>query len=98
MLDQLPADELVQLGLLWVAKEAMRKCLSETRVVGFTELVLAHATFVDGYFILDFKPQIEGFSFTETVLSPVVCHHSDCFALGISIQNSVDIYAGITRS
>ena len=93
MLDQLPADELVQLGLLWVAKEAMRKCLSETRVVGFTELNLARTQFEDGYSILQFHPQIDGISFDQNDLVPVICHHSDQYTLGVAILNGESSHA-----
>ena len=93
LLDQLPAEELTQLGLLWVAKEAVRKSFSETRIVGFTELVLARADLEEGHYLLHFQPDIEGISFPGRDLLPVICHYSNSYALAISLQSKKNNHA-----
>ena len=94
VLDQLPLEELTQLGLLWVAKEALRKSLSETRIVGFTELILSRATSDGDYFLLHFQPEIDGFSFPEPDLLSVICHYSNSFALAVCIHRDEGDHAG----
>jgi phosphopantetheinyl transferase len=83
ILDQFTADELVQLGLLWVAKEAVRKCFSETRIVGFRELKLVHADEVHGYYVLQFQPDLEGISFSSDNPLSVITHHDDSYAIAV---------------
>ena len=95
ILDQIPADELTQLGLLWVAKEAIRKCLSKTRIVGFRELALAGVA-VDqgGHFILKFHPELDGFSFPSCNPLPVITHHHDSFAISVCTVKEENNHAG----
>ena len=93
LLDQLPAEELTQLGLLWVAKEALRKSFSETRIVGFTELVLTRADVEEGHYLLYFQPDIEGVSYSGSDLLPVICHYSNSYALAISLQSKANDHA-----
>ena len=83
VLDQLSADELVQLGLLWVAKEAVRKCLSKTRIVGFRELKLTRATEDHGYYRLQFQPELEGISLSAADPLSVIAHHDNSYALAV---------------
>lgn len=87
ILDQLAADELVQLGLLWVAKEAVRKCLSETRIVGFRELKLTLAAEDHGYYLLQFQPNLEGIIITPANPLSVIAHHDDSYAIAICTIN-----------
>lgn len=83
ILDQLPADELTQLGLLWVAKEAIRKCLSKTRIVGFRELTLAGAAIDQGHYMLQFHPELDGFSFPPGNPLSVIAHHDQSFTIAV---------------
>lgn len=83
ILDQISADERVQLGLLWVAKEAVRKCFSETRIVGFRELKLAHATEDHGYYLLQFQTGLEGISLSSDNPLSVIAHHDDSYAIAV---------------
>ena len=76
-------DELVQLGLLWVAKEAVRKCLSETRIVGFRELKLTLAAEDHGYYLLQFQPNLEGIIITPANPLSVIAHHDDSYAIAV---------------
>jgi phosphopantetheinyl transferase len=82
-LDQLPIDELVQLGLLWVAKEAIRKCLSGTRIVGFRELKLNRIREYHGFSLLQFQSELEGITLASAEPLSVVAHHDDSYALAI---------------
>ena len=47
-------DERVQLGMLWVAKEAIRKSLERTRPAGFLSMRLSEVRRSRGYWLLDF--------------------------------------------
>ncbi len=82
-LDQLPVDEIVQLGLLWVAKEAVRKCLSATRIVGFRELKLTRAMEDHGYYRLQFQPELEGITLSADHTLSVTAHHDNSYAIAI---------------
>ena len=84
VLDEIPADELVHLGLLWVAKEALRKCLSGIRIAGFNELQLVQAREAESYFLLNFLPDIKGISFTNQSYLQVIAHHCNGFALAVA--------------
>jgi 4'-phosphopantetheinyl transferase EntD len=83
ILDQITADELVQLGLLWVAKEAVRKCFSETRVVGFRELKLSYAAENHGYYLLQFQTDLAGISLSSDTPLSVITHHDDSYAIAV---------------
>ncbi len=83
MLDQLPADELAQLGLLWVAKEAVRKCLSATRIVGFRELKLTRAAEDHGYYHLQFQSELEGITLAAGEPLSVLAHHDNSYAIAV---------------
>ncbi len=82
-LDQLPVEELVQLGLLWVAKEAIRKCLSGTRIVGFRELKLNRVREYHGFHLLQFQSELEGITLAGAEPISVVAHHDDSYALAV---------------
>jgi len=94
ILDQIAADELTQLGLLWVAKEAIRKCLSKTRIVGFRELTLAGVAVDQGHYILQFHPKLDGFSFPQSNPLPVITHHDDSFAISVCTAEEENNHAG----
>ncbi len=83
VLDQLPADELVQLGLLWVAKEAIRKCFSGSRIVGFRELKLFRAYEEHGYYNLQFQPGLEGITLSSDNSLSVIAHHDESYAIAV---------------
>ncbi len=57
MLKSIAADRLTRLGLLWTAKEAIRKCLSAHRLMGFRQLNLLSGEKVETGFFLDFQLQ-----------------------------------------
>ena len=92
VLDEIPADELVHLGLLWVAKEALRKCLSGIRLAGFNELQLVQACEIEGYFMLSFLPDIPEISFRTQNHLQVIAHHADNFAIAVATiaKGSID--------
>jgi len=94
ILDQLPADEVVQLGLLWVAKEAIRKCFSESRIVGFREIKLSQAMEEDGYYILQFHPELEGITLSSDNALSVIAHHDDLYALAVCTAEKETYHAG----
>ncbi len=73
-------DELVQLGMLWVAKEAIRKCLDEPRPTGFLSIHLKEVRYDRQFRLLDFQiddPQ-DG---TGAVTS--VVHIDNDYSLGV---------------
>ncbi len=51
-------DELVQLGMLWVAKEAIRKCLSDPHPTGFLDMHLESIRYDSDYRLLDFRVDV----------------------------------------
>jgi len=54
-LDVVMADERTQLGLLWVGKEAVRKCLSGYRLLGFLDMRLEKVSVEEGFHVLEFQ-------------------------------------------
>ena len=94
-LDQLPTDELVQLGLLWVAKEAVRKCLSATRIVGFRELKLNHASEDHGYYRLQFESELEGITLSAVEPLSVIAHHDNSYAIAVCTAAQERQHAGV---
>jgi phosphopantetheinyl transferase len=55
ILDDITGDEQLQLGLLWVSKEAIRKCLSSIKLLGFMEIKLEGSSIEQGYRMLHFN-------------------------------------------
>ncbi len=80
LLNATSEDELTQLGLLWVAKEALRKSLESSRPVGFLSLHLNEARREQRYWLLDFHldaPQAGSDSFSTVV------HIDNHYCLGV---------------
>ena len=73
-------DELVQLGMLWVAKEAIRKSLEHTRPAGFLSMRLSEVRQSEGYWLLDFH--LENAHHGEAIFTTVV-HLDDQYCLGV---------------
>jgi len=94
ILDTIPADELSQLGLLWVAKEAVRKCLSGFRIVGFRELKLKEVTERQGGYFLDFDPELTGLKTGDSQPVTVIAHTDQSFAIAICTLDKEKFYAG----
>jgi len=80
LLDSTSEDELLQLGLLWVAKEALRKCLHGPHLVGFLEMHLKRISYQDDFRLLDF--QVDGRDIDRDNVTAVV-HVEDDYCLGI---------------
>lgn len=73
-------DELLQLGILWVAKEAIRKCLGGPHLVGFLEMHLNKISYHDDFRLLDFL--VDGNYIDGGSVSAVV--HTDAdYCLGL---------------
>ncbi|THB72780.1 MAG: 4'-phosphopantetheinyl transferase superfamily protein [Desulfobulbaceae bacterium] len=83
ILDELPADELLSLGLLWVAKEAVRKCLSSIRLIGFREMELIGVAEKDGIYTLLLSSALSGISISNVASIEVVAHTVGDYALGL---------------
>ena len=73
-------DELVQLGILWVAKEAIRKCLRGPHLAGFLEMHLKYINYQGDFRLLDF--QVDGDHINSGSVSAVV-HLDDDYCLGL---------------
>jgi len=78
ILNDVSADELVQLGLLWVAKEAIRKCLSVVKIAGFLEVKLDQVSEEQEFPVLHFQPDI---SFARTGPLSVLTHFDGSYAI-----------------
>lgn len=94
ILNEIPADELVHLGMLWVAKEAVRKCLSGIKLTGFQELTLVQVSEVDGFFLLHFLPAIPGINFLDTDHISVITHFKDTYAIAVCTIDKGKLHAG----
>lgn len=81
LLDVTSIEELAQLGLLWVAKEAVRKSLSGIALTGFLEIHLEGLRMEQNYHILNFKLE-KPFSSLGTV--SVTTNLNESFALAVS--------------
>ncbi|MEE4314433.1 MAG: hypothetical protein V2J11_08025 [Desulfofustis sp.] len=55
LLETILENDLVQLGLLWVSKEAIRKSFSDIALLGFLEIHLERITVDRGYRLLNFR-------------------------------------------
>lgn len=55
LLETIMENDLVQLGLLWVSKEAIRKSFSDIALLGFLEIHLERITVDRGYRLLNFR-------------------------------------------
>jgi phosphopantetheinyl transferase len=73
-------DERAQLGMLWVAKEAIRKSLERTRPAGFHTMRLNEIHRMQDYWLLDFH--LDDHHAGAGVFSTVV-HISDRYCLGV---------------
>ena len=73
-------DELIQLGMLWVAKEAIRKSLERTRPAGFLSMHLNEVRQEQRYWLLDFH--LDDSQSGPRTFSTVV-HVDDHYCLGI---------------
>ncbi|NNK94311.1 MAG: 4'-phosphopantetheinyl transferase superfamily protein [Desulfobacterales bacterium] len=78
ILNDVSADELVQLGLLWVAKEAIRKCLSVIKIAGFLEMRLDQVSEEQEFHVLHFQPDL---SFARTGPLSVLTHFDGSYAI-----------------
>ena len=94
IMDVIPADELTHLGMLWVAKEAIRKCLSGIKLVGFQELKLTQVNEKDGYYLLHFHPAIANIDFLDSVFLSVITNARDSYAVGVCTIAKGKINAG----
>lgn len=73
-------DELFQLGMLWVAKEAIRKSLEQARPAGFLSLQLSEVRQEQRYWLLDFH--LDNLPFANGEFSTVV-HVDNRYCLGV---------------
>lgn len=80
LLDSTAEDELIQLGLLWVAKEALRKCLNSAGHPGFLAMQLESIRPEQDYRKLDFTLD-EPYAHLGTV--SVITHVHDDYALAV---------------
>jgi len=78
ILNDVSADELVQLGLLWVAKEAIRKCFSVNKILGFLEMKLDKVSEEQTFPVLHFQPNT---SFSSTGPLSVLTHFDGSYAI-----------------
>lgn len=84
ILDEIGVDELHQLGLLWVGKEAIRKSLSSIGLVGFLDIKLEGMSQEQGYRVLNFYLD-EPFNNVGTL--SVVTHVHGQYALAVCMIN-----------
>lgn len=80
LIDSTSEDELVQLGMLWVAKESVKKCLSAFSHIGFLAIHLEAIRLDQNYRLLDFLID-EPYSGVGTVT--VITHIHDRYALAV---------------
>ena len=80
LLTETSEDELAQLGMLWVAKEAIRKSLEHTRPAGFLTMRLNEVRRQNGFWLLDFH--LDDHHAGAGVFTTVV-HVDDRFCLGV---------------
>ena len=80
LLTETSEDELVQLGLLWVAKEAIRKSLERTRPAGFLSMQLSEVRQEESYWVFDFY--LDDPPANSTIYSTVV-HVDGRYSLGV---------------
>ncbi len=80
ILGDITDDELLQLGLLWVSKEALRKCLSSIKLLGFMEIQLEGSSLEQGYHVLHFRLE-EPFSHAGSI--SVTTHAHGSYALAV---------------
>lgn len=91
ILDGIPADELVQLGLLWVAKEAVRKCLSVIKLAGFHEMNLEQVSEEQGHHLLYFQPDP---AFAEAGPITVATNFDGPYAIAVCTVSRERLHAG----
>ncbi len=94
LLETIMESDLVQLGLLWVGKEAIRKCFSDITLLGFLEIHLERITVEQGYRQFNFR--LGGpLSRIGTVLATTHVHGA--YALAVCTVDAVRLkHAGIT--
>ena len=80
LLTETTEDELAQLGILWVAKEAIRKSLEHTRPAGFLTMRLSEVRRKGNYRLLDFH--LDDHHAGDGIYTTVV-HIDDRFCLGV---------------
>lgn len=80
ILDEIGVNELHQLGLLWVSKEAIRKSLSSIDLLGFLDIRLEGMNREHGYQILNFYL---GEPFSNIGTLSVVTHVYGSYALAV---------------
>jgi len=93
ILDGFPGAERRLLGLLWVAKEAVRKCLSNSRLVGFRELELIRMSVENDIYTLWFSPALAGIRLSNISSIEVVAHTVGPYALGLCSIDKEKIHA-----
>ena len=93
ILDASGKEELAQLGMLWVAKEAVRKCLSGIRLVGFREIKLSGIEEADTFIILNFMSPLTPSSDGSAPQVSAITHVADPFALAVCILDKERFHA-----
>jgi phosphopantetheinyl transferase len=94
LLETVMESDLVQLGLLWVSKEAIRKCFSALTLLGFLEIHLERISVDRGYRLLSFNLG-EPLSRIGTI--SVTTHLHGTYALAICTIDAKRLkHAGIT--
>jgi phosphopantetheinyl transferase len=84
ILDEIGVDELHQLGMLWVGKEAIRKSLTSIGLVGFLEIRLEGLNREQGYRVLNFSLD---HPFSNVGTLSVVTHVHGPYALAVCTIN-----------
>lgn len=94
VLEPIPEGELVQLGLLWVGKEAIRKCFSNMVLLGFLEIRLERISVDRGYRLLNFQLCEPPLNALGTI--SVTTHVHEAYALAVCTLGAERLqYAGI---
>ncbi len=80
VIETITENELTQLGLLWVSKEAIRKCLSDIAILGFLDMRLERIDSEHGFRLFTFQP---GEPFTALGRVVTLTHSHDNYALAV---------------
>ncbi len=83
-------EDLVQLGLLWVAKESIRKCLRGPHLIGFLDMHLRNIRYEDDFRLLDF--QVDGDDSGSISISAVASLDAD-YCLGVCTIETATVHA-----
>jgi len=94
LLETIMESDLVQLGLLWVGKEAIRKCFSDIALLGFLEIHLERITVDQGHRLLHFRL---GGPLSRIGTVSATAHAHGAYALAVCTVDRVRLrHAGIT--